>query len=125
MARNPWWLETHQLLLELGPVYLEEKQWPQLLDLLKGYPDLHTLLQYLSALGREFPEEMTGLLLPALSRSADQASNRSGYASLVKTMKQVMKSVPRSRDKILELAQQLKAKYPRRPAMVDELNKLR
>ncbi len=125
MARNPWWSEPHQLLLELGPVYLEEQQWPPLLDLLKGYSDLDALLQYLPALGHEFPEEMTSLLLPALSGYAKEASNRSGYANLVRTMKQVMKSVPGSREKILELAHQLKAKYPRRPAMADEFNKLK
>lgn len=65
------------------------------------------------------------LLLPALSRSGDEASNRSGYANLVRVMQKVIKTVPGSRKRILELAQQMKAKYPRRPAMVDELNKLK
>src|SRR5690606_3800927 len=77
MARSPWWSQAHQLLLKLGPVYVEENQWAQLHELLKAYPDLNTLLQYLPVLAGELPVEMTALLIPALSRSADQASNRS------------------------------------------------
>jgi hypothetical protein len=35
-----------------------------------------------------------------------------------------MKSIPSGRDQILALARSLKAQYARRPAMVEELDKL-
>jgi hypothetical protein len=40
-------------------------------------------------------------------------------------MKDIMKLMPASKAKILEAAQILRVKYPRRPAMLDELKVIR
>ncbi|MEO6685059.1 MAG: hypothetical protein ABIN24_03810, partial [Dyadobacter sp.] len=122
---NRWWSAEYNLLAILAPIYVEEKQWNELFELVKGFPKLNTLLQYLPVLASEFPAEMTELFIPALIQSGDEGSSRSHYAQLVADMKKVHKTIPESREKISKLAESLKLKYPRRPAMLDELNKLK
>jgi len=39
-------------------------------------------------------------------------------------MQFIINDLPESKEKILAVAQKLKAKYPRRPAMIEELEKL-
>jgi len=43
---------------------------------------------------------------------------------LADKMKKVMQDIPAGKDKIRDLAHSLKEKFPRRPAMQEELNKL-
>lgn len=121
---NRWWSEEYNLLLILAPIYVEEKQWNELFALVKGFPQLNVLLQYLPQLASDFPGEMTALFIPAFIQSGDEGSSRSNYAQLVSNMKKVLKAIPESREKIFKAAESLKLKYPRRPAMLDELNKL-
>ncbi|MEP6793084.1 MAG: hypothetical protein ABJB16_02070, partial [Saprospiraceae bacterium] len=119
-----WWSKEYTLLLILGPIYQEEKQWDLLFGVVKAYPAMPSLLHYMQYLAPDFGTEMTNLLVPALIKSGEKASARSHYAQLVSEMKKVLKAIPESRSKILEAAELLKLKYPRRPAMIDEFKKL-
>jgi hypothetical protein len=87
----------------------------------EGYPSLEVLLTYMKYLAKEFEPQLAELLHPALLIAGDRADSRSGYARLASCMNQCIKLMPASRASILEAAQLLKAKYPGRPAMLDEL----
>ena len=71
-----------------------------------------------------YPSELLEMYLPALKLAGDKASSRGEYSDLVSKMKKVLKDIPEGKEKIIAIAQNLKQKYPRRPAMIEELNKI-
>ncbi|MEO8712395.1 MAG: hypothetical protein ABI405_09750, partial [Parafilimonas sp.] len=95
-----------------------------LLALLQKENNLDSVLQYHQHLIKVFPSELLLIYFPLLETGGDKANSRSEYAHLVTKMKMIMKDIPGSKGKIIAIAQRLKIKYPRRPAMIDELNKI-
>ena len=120
-----WWSKNNALLNRLAPIYIQEKQWNKLYELVEAYPSLEVLLNYMKYLAADYQPQLTELLFPALLIAGDRADTRSGYAQVASNMKNVMKLMPASKAKILEAAQILRTKYPKRPAMQDELKAVR
>lgn len=119
------WYSPDLLLLDsLAPIYVEEKYWDRLLALISKEADLDRILQYHDHLVKEYPSELLAIYLPAFERKGDTAGNRGEYANLASKMKTVIKSIPEGKEKIIAVARNLNQKYPRRPAMVEELNKV-
>lgn len=112
------------LLHRLAPVYIEEKYFDRLFLLVKAVNKFDTAWQYHEQLVKIYPAELLAIYLPALERKADAANQRSDYADLVQHMKKIAEDIPEATEKIKTLAQRLKEKYPRRPAMAEELNKI-
>lgn len=119
-----WYNENPPLLTVLGPVFIEEKFWDRLFDLVKKETNLDVILQYSTLLSKHYPNEILALLLPAFEFEGDRASARNHYAYLAAKMKKAIKDIPEFKDGIISMANLLKSKYPRRPAMVDELSKI-
>jgi hypothetical protein len=82
------------------------------------------ILKYHEHLIKRFPKEMLALYLPAFKGYGDDANKRSEYADLAKKMIRIIKDLPEGKEKIQTIVHGLISKYPRRPAMVDELNKV-
>lgn len=122
---NQWWSKNRTLLDRLAPLYVQEKQWDKLYDLVEAYPSQDVLLNYLKYLAPYFQTQLTEMLFPVLLLAGDNATSRSGYAQVALDMLNIIKLMPASKNKILEAAQILRSKYPRRPAMIDELKKVR
>ena len=119
------WYSPDVLLLDaLAPIYVEEEYWDRLLALVSKDVDLDRILQYHNYLVKEYPSELLAIYLPAFERKGDTAGNRGEYANLAGKMKTVIKSIPEGKEKIIAVAKNLNQKYPRRPAMVQELNKI-
>lgn len=119
-----WYNPNPPLLNVVSSIYIEEGFFERLFDLVKLEKDLDKLLYYHSDLKKHYPDKLIELYLPAFELKGDYANNRSDYADLSKKMKKVMKELPQFRDRIVTVAKMLKLKYPRRPAMIDELNKI-
>jgi len=117
------WYSPDTLLLDLlAPVYIEEKYWDKLLALMSKEIDLNRLLQYHDYLIKIYPLQLLTIYLPAFEHKGDVAGNRREYADLAVKMKMVMKAIPEGKDEIIAVAKGLIGKYPRRPAMIEELN---
>lgn len=115
------------LLQSLAPIYIQEKQWNRLLALVQQANKLNVTLEFHPYLAKEYPLELLTIYLPALEEEGTRASNRNEYVDLVQKMKKIMKDIPQGKEKVLLVAKQLKERYstkPRRPAMVEELNKI-
>jgi len=67
---------------------------------------------------------LLAIYLPLLEAAGDRANSRSEYAHLAATMKNIIKDIPGAKTKIAGIVQILKTKYPRRPAMIEELNNI-
>ena len=108
----------------IAPVYIEEGYWDRLLDLVKKETELDVIMKYHAYLFTQYPEELLAMYLPAIELAGDTASARNQYKDLVMKMEKVIKDMPQFKADIIAVAQKLKSKYPRRPAMVDELNRI-
>lgn len=112
------------LLYRLGPIYIQENYWDRLLTLVQEQENLTTILAYYPHLIKIYPNELLDTIIPVLEKEGDRCDGRSQYKDLANKMKSVIKDYPKEKERILEVARKLKIKYPRRPAMLEELNKL-
>lgn len=119
------WYSPDTLLLDvLAPIYIEEKYWDRLLSLMSQEIDLDRLLQYHDHLLNIYPIQLLTLYLPAFERKGDIVGNRREYTDLAGKMMMVIETIPEGKDEVIAIAEELCRKYPRRPAMVQELNKV-
>jgi uncharacterized Zn finger protein len=127
-GKNKFWKPARPpLLASLAPIYIEEKYWDRLLPLVQQANNLNTTLEYHSHLVKNYPDELLAIYLPALEEHGMKSNSRSEYADLVSKMKKIIKDIPQGKEKILDTAKRLKEKFsskPRRPAMIEELNKI-
>lgn len=112
------------LLYSLAPIYIEEQFYDRLLPLVQNVKRMDTVMLYLNVLAKIYPQEMTNTLLVALENQAEYANSRPNYKSLVKDIKKILKHLPEANIPVRNLVQQWKRKYIRRPAMLQELEKL-
>lgn len=123
-----WHHPAYPSLLErLAPIYIQEKYWDRLLALVQQDNNLNTTLAYHNHLVKIYPGELLKIYLPSLEKYGVESTGRSTYADMVSKMKMIMKDIPDSKEKIIELAQKLRLQFsvkPRRPAMMEELDKI-
>lgn len=119
-----WYTSNSDLIYSLAPVYIQEQYWDRLLALVQKENNLRVLLQFHDHLAKRYPSELLNMYLPAFKQQGDKVGARNEYADLAQKMKKVIKDIPDGKEKIIALAEQLKQKMPRRPAMIEELNKI-
>lgn len=119
-----WYSPDALLLGLLAPIYIEEKHWDRLLSLMSKDIDLDRLLQYHHYLLNIYPIQLLALYLPAFERKGDIVGNRREYADLAMKMIMVIETIPEGKDEVIAVAAELCRKYPRRPAMIEELNRV-
>jgi uncharacterized Zn finger protein len=119
-----WYSPETELLESLAPIYIEEKYWDRLLALMSKETDLDMLLRYHDYLLNIYPLQLLAIYLPAFERKGDTVGSRSQYVDLAIKMKMIMEAVPEGKDEIIAVAKEINRKYPRRPAMIQELNKV-
>jgi hypothetical protein len=117
------WYPPDTLLLDLlAPIYIAEKYWDRLFALMSKETDLDRLLRYHDYLIKIYPVQLLAIYLPAFERKGDMVGNRREYTDLAIKMDKVIGDIPEGRDEIIAVANGLIRKYPRRPAMIEELN---
>lgn len=126
-ANSPYFKASsqHEMCLSLlGPIFIAEEYWDRLFALLKPIDDLDTILAYHDDLANLYPQEYLELYFPAINNAAEEANTRNNYKELVRKIKIIIKYYPAAKERILNEVRNLKAKYPRRPAMIEELNRI-
>ncbi|PSR52727.1 hypothetical protein AHMF7605_03900 [Adhaeribacter arboris] len=123
--KGNYWNSKHPPLLHyLGPVFIQEQYWDRLLALVQREQDLKTTLKYHSYLAPRYPAELLEIYLPAFEQYGQQANGRGEYTDLTAKMKKVMQDIPAGKERIQNIARNLREQFPRRPAMLEELNKI-
>jgi hypothetical protein len=112
------------ILDNLAGIYFEEKYFDRVLELVRKEKTLDSVLRFHKQLVPVFPDELLEIYLPLLEREGDIASDRRMYANLAKILKNLIKDMPKGKNQIQNIAEKLMIKYPRRPAMLEELNKV-
>jgi hypothetical protein len=109
---------------DLAPVYIEEQLWDRLLSLVQSECSLDVLSRYHPHLAKRYPAEMLEMYYPRLLKQGESVNKRGEYADLAGLMQKVMRDIPEGETQIREIARTLIAKNPRRPAMIEELNRV-
>ncbi|WP_164891070.1 SWIM zinc finger family protein [Botryobacter ruber] len=123
--KNSFFKSPHpNLLPELAPLYIQEGYWDKLLVLVQKENRLDTTLRYHQYLASRYPAELLEMYLPAFAASGAAAEGRSAYARLAGQMKRVMQDIPQGKEQVKQVARNLQEQFPRRRAMIEELNKL-
>ena len=135
--------------VELLKRLVSENEWTELRDKLLASPTLHFLrrdfqmsegmqeqvlkeiedsgypsgiLEYEKELRELYPVRVRELLIKHFDMQMEQASNRVTYADIARSIKQLY-GYPQGKEKAVALAAGWRAKYPRRRAMLEELDK--
>lgn len=125
------WPEFVQgLLKELGRciervvwILAEEGRWDELLQAYERHPaDIWILEGYQEALESRFPERMAGHYERVAAAQAAHA-NRTSYRKAAEFLRRLGKLAGRAR--MQATAEQLRAQFPKRPALHDELKRLK
>lgn len=122
--KSHWSNLEESLFLRLSPIFIQEKMWQRLLELIPPSPSEHTLAAVHPHLATLFPQQLLGFYLQVLSELGDRASQRSEYSHLADLMLKVKRDIENSAVAIDNLAAALILKFPRRPAMLDELRRV-
>ncbi|EKB05952.1 hypothetical protein HMPREF9711_00921 [Myroides odoratimimus CCUG 3837] len=117
---------NRMLLERLGKVYVLENMIQDLFSLVSQVKDLGLVLSYTDILQKHYDDfVLVDLLMPLVLLQAKGLNNRSGYRSLAYIIKEIQDRFINQSVKIETTIKALQELYPRRTAMIDELNKLR
>ncbi len=119
-----WDSLKYSLYMRLAPIFIQEEQWEQLLQVIPEDATETILNQVHPHLLKRYPTEMLAFYLRLLEKSGDNASNRKEYEHIATLMKKVKMDMEGSHSAINGLAANLIQKYPRRPAMIEEMRKV-
>ena len=105
-----------------GQILEEEKLYQRLLDWILERGQVYEMDRFAATLWPAYPEKLLAFYAEYLQRAMKGASNRKGYADLVRRLKG-LKKYPKGTEETARLARAWRAAYPRRRAMLDELAK--
>ena len=101
-------------------VLISENEKKRLLDDVMENP--YDLFYYGKYLVKDYPEQVYELCYKEISESCAQAKDRREYKKITKNIAQLIKW--KGNDTAKSLIEELKQRYPRRPALLDELEKV-
>jgi len=107
----------------LAEIFVREDMWEDLLEHLKQEPDLSRLKNYSKYLEDDYPNAILELYGDALRDYADKYTGRKYYREIVRNLKK-MRSISGGKKFVESLVDEFRETYPRRPAMMEELNKV-
>lgn len=124
------WEEVRENLFEklkyradVGLFYSKERRYDLLLDYVLKSPGLEEASRYFSFLRKQFPEALLQKYEYELRRMAAETTTRLRYHKMALLIAE-MATLPSSTISVQLLIKELKEKYPRRKAMLEELRKL-
>lgn len=122
--RLKWTSKEYCELFELGAIYIEEEMHGDLIMLVQQQDNLNTVLSYHKHLCKDFPTELMDTYVPLLDKEVERANDRGAYRSLMGTVLLIAGDIPSGKTALIEQMLGWKDQYKRRPAMIDEVNKV-
>lgn len=106
----------------VASVYIREKRWMNLFELIKQSQSIHFLEVYEEYVKTLFPTEVINLYIEYINIVIDEASSRNNYKSICQYLKKIKKMG--AEERVKEMVLYFKAKYPKKRALIDELDKV-
>lgn len=118
IAKKGYWLDSQLI----ASIYIREKWWDKLLDLIKQSPDLRTIEEYEKFLIKDFKEEIIKLYARGIFDYLKVYVGRKYYKNACRYLRKIKKLG--AREKLIEIIAFLRQEYPQRKALMEELDKV-
>lgn len=125
------WVEKREVIFQKLPanddlmeLYAEEKLYDRLLDYVLKSPDLYALRAYEKRLAKIYPKQILEKYRDELNKLARHSGSRKHYQQLVSQLRRMQK-VEGGKEAVKEIAAEWRQQYRNRPAMMEELGKLK
>ncbi len=105
----------------LGKIYITEKWWDRLLDLVRGAKHLPYIQHYEKYLAADYSEELAELYEKGIIDYLKVNTGRKHYQEACRYLERMLKMGGRNR--VRNLIAELRREYPQRRALLDELDK--
>jgi uncharacterized Zn finger protein len=112
--------EAKGMRISVVDLYLKEGQHEEALEELLKKPNLYELKQYHNVLADKFPEEYFKAYAPLIVPFAERGTGRPHYKEIAKFLT-AMKEIRGFEEEFNELVENLRVRYARRPAFLDEI----
>ncbi len=112
------WLDTGLL----ASIFIKEEWWERLLELVKKTPDLNTIDHYEKYLSKQFTNEIVELYATGVLKYMKNSTGRDHYQNACRYIRKIIKLG--ARKKANEIISSLRNEYPRRKALMEELDKV-
>ncbi len=128
-TEEEWLFQREQLFANLSnsiyiaEFYKEEKQYYRLLKYVTDYPGLSKLQKYEDVLKKDYSVQILEKYTYELNGMAVQANNRKQYKNLVAILRK-MRKFDDGKQCVEQIVADWRMTYKKRPAMMEELNKL-
>ncbi len=108
----------------LAAVYIEEKMWDELFSLVKNYERIQYLIHYSQYLIQNYATDLIPMYESSIIIEAEHAAGRNDYRQIAEYIRKMSK-IPGGKKHALKLVTRLIEKFNKRPAMKDELSKIK
>jgi len=105
----------------IGKIFMEEQRWSDLMKEIEKAPTLNLLDQFSNQLSTLFKDKYRDLYIQKVKEKMEQSAGRSIYKECCQYLKKIIHL--NGVEEAKTIAENWKIKYPRRPAMLDELKK--
>lgn len=106
----------------MANIFIKEKWWSRLLEIVSEYPELHYIESYEEYLANEFPKEIADLYAKGVVKFLGENAGRNHYKTACRYLKK-MKTLGATED-VIQIVSNLRKKYPQRKALLEELSKV-
>jgi len=118
IAAKKGWLDTSLI----ASIYIKQEWWDRLLELVKKSPNLNTIEHYEKYLSKDYADELVHLYSKAILEFMKYNMGRNHYQNACRYLRRIIKLG--AREKANEIIATLRAEYPKRKALMDELNRV-
>ena len=118
ISSNREWVNTGLM----ARIFIKEEYWDRLLDLVKKSPDFMTLENYEKYLSGDYANELVNLYADAILKYMRNNMGREHYQSACRYIRKIIKLG--GKDKADEIIATLRNEYPKRKALMEELDKI-
>jgi hypothetical protein len=112
------WLDTGLI----ASIFIKEEWWDRLLELVKKTPNLNTIDHYEKYLSKNYSNEIVELYSIGIMKYMKNSMGRDHYQNACRYIRKIIKLG--ARDKANEIISYLRNEYPKRKALMEELDKV-
>lgn len=106
----------------IASIFIKEEWWSRLLELVKKSPDLNTIDQYEKYLSKQYTDDIVELYANGIKKYMEKSMGRDHYQNACRYIRKIIKLG--ARDKANEIIAFLRTEYPKRKALMEELDKV-
>ncbi|NCB46567.1 hypothetical protein EOM81_06090 [bacterium] len=112
------WLDTGLI----ASIFIKEEWWDRLLELVKKSPDLNTIDHYEKYISKHYTNEIVELYETGVLKYMKNSMGRDHYQNACRYIRKIIKLG--AREKANEIISFLRNEYPKRKALMEELDKV-